>query len=160
MSILRNNRPDGAYRIPLGGGESERTAKEAVRKRPESARNSRTKKAAAIREGDISVKTLIYRWRLWWICRKLKIKPLKWQKAYALGTLDRFCGHIGGRATGKTMAVILYGLVRKVKTRELVEMLALRDPDTTRPDGSIYYRRREWFVREYAKMAQKVGLGG
>lgn len=104
------------------------------------------------------MKQIIYRWRLWWICRKLKIKPMKWQKAYALGKLDRFCGHIGGRATGKTMAVILYGLVRKVKTRELAEKLALRDPDMTRRDGSICYGRRECFISEYAKMARKVGL--
>lgn len=104
------------------------------------------------------MKTLIYRWRLWRICRKLKIKPMKWQKDYALGKFDHLCGHIAGRGTGKTMAVILYGLVRKIKTREQAEKLALRDPDTTRRDGSIYYGRRSYFIHEYAKMARKVGL--
>ena len=104
------------------------------------------------------MKGLIYRWRLWRICRKLKIEPMKWQKDYVLGKLDRFCGPLAGRATGKTTAVILWGLVRKIKTRDLTEQLALRDPDITRRDGSIYYGRREYFIREYAKMARKVGL--
>ena len=104
------------------------------------------------------MKKIIYRWRLWRICRELKIKPMKWQKAYVLGKLDGFRGHLAGRATGKTMAVILWGLVRKIKTRELVEKLAMRDPDMTRHDGAIYYGRRAYFIREYAKMARKAGV--
>jgi hypothetical protein len=104
------------------------------------------------------VKGLIYRWRLWRICRKLKIKPMKWQKDYVMGKLDGFYGPLDGRRTGKTTAVILWGLVRKVKTKRIIEKLSMKDPDVRRePDYSQRYIMSV-FVREYAKMARKAGM--
>lgn len=96
------------------------------------------------------MRNLIYRWRLWRICRKLKIKPMKWQKRYVL--TGNFTWDEMGRETGKTTAVILYGLVRGIHTDKDIHNLAFKDPDT------INIIRVNIFDREYRKYANKAGM--
>ena len=67
------------------------------------------------------MKTMIYRWRLWKICRK----------------------------------VILYGLVRGVRTKREIIKLAGKDPDCIFP---TYHARLEIFIREYKKVAKDAGI--
>ena len=95
------------------------------------------------------INQLALRWRLWNVCKKLGIKPYKWQKEYALGNIT---STIGGRRSGKTMAVMLWALIRKVHTHKGIIKCAYKDPDV------VNHLTRDWWVWEYRKMARKAGL--
>lgn len=95
------------------------------------------------------IRDLVLRWRLWRVCKKLGIKPYKWQKDYALG---KSTSTIGGRRSGKTTAVMLWALIRKKRTPKEILASAYKDPDcTTRLS-------LDWWTREYKKTAHKAGL--
>ena len=89
------------------------------------------------------------RWRLWCVCRKLGIKPYKFQRQFAL---TGKCKWPSGRCNGKTMAVMLYGLIRDLDAEQDLHVLSQFDPDV------IGYpaRRRNVFVREYYGLLRKV----
>lgn len=101
------------------------------------------------------MKTIIYRWRLWKICRKLHFRPMPWQRDFILGKKTSFYGAQLGRRTGKTITVILYGLVRNVNTKREIVKLAGKDPDCALPTT---YTRLDWFIREYIKVAKEAGI--
>lgn len=89
-------------------------------------------------------------------CRIIGIEPYDWQVHYAL------TGHLPGgrwpegRRTGKTMAVMLYGLIRDVWTKEEIRELACRDPDCYTASRFGARMRRDWFAREYSDLRQAV----
>lgn len=101
------------------------------------------------------MKILIYRWRLWHLCRKLKFHPMPWQRDFILGKVDNFYGSQLGRRTGKTISVILYGLVRNVNTKRDILKLCGKDPDCALPTS---WARLECFIREYKKVAKQAGV--
>lgn len=92
---------------------------------------------------------LVLRWRLWQVCKKLGIRPYKWQKDYALGKSVYLAG---GRRSGKTMAIMLWALIRKVKPSQVVAGCIHKDPDNT------ILRVSEWWIKEYERLAYKAGL--
>lgn len=99
------------------------------------------------------IEAIKLRWQLWRVCRKLGIKPYKFQRQFAL---TGRCKWPTGRCQGKTMAVMLYGLIRNITLPSIVYGLAWYDPDCR---VSSYYSRsmrREWFVREYNKLRERV----
>lgn len=99
------------------------------------------------REEKINI--LVLRWRLRRVCKKLGIKPYKWQEDYALGKIT---STIGGRRSGKTTAVMLWALIRKKRTPKEILASAYKDPDN-RSHVTL-----DWWCREYRKMARKAGL--
>ena len=101
------------------------------------------------------MKTIIYQWRLWKICRKLHFHPMPWQRDFILGKETSFYGAQLGRRTGKTISVILYGLVRGVNTKKGILKLCGKDPDCALPTT---YTRLDWFIREYIKVARAAGI--
>lgn len=101
------------------------------------------------------MKTLIYRWRLWKICRKLHFHPMPWQQDFILGKETCFYGTQLGRRAGKTISVILYGLVRNVRTERDLLRLCGKDPDCCLPTSRA---RIDWFIREYKKVAKDAGI--
>lgn len=78
---------------------------------------------------------IVLRWRLWRVCKRLGIRPYKWQKDYALGKDMRIS--LWTRRSGKTMAVVLYGLIRKAKGKEAYYV---HDPDA----WSAHENNWEW----------------
>ena len=102
------------------------------------------------------IKKIVYQWRLWKICRRLDIKLCPWQRDYALGRSNSLPVF---RRSGKTMAVILYGLVRRIRDKEGVyELARQRDPDC-RHCGDFEARcRQDWFYGEYLRTARRAGL--
>lgn len=86
------------------------------------------------------------RWRLWRVCRKLRIKPYEWQRLYAL---TGRCVWPPGRRQGKTTAVILWGLIRQIDGRKVAE-LGQRDPSI---HGKVM---QDCFAREYFQAWRKV----
>lgn len=92
------------------------------------------------------------RWRLWRVCRKLGIKPYKFQRQFAL---TGRCKWPEGRRQGKTMAVMLYGLIRDINVEQDMHVLSQFDPDV------IGYPaiRRNVFVREYYRLQQQLKEG-
>lgn len=103
------------------------------------------------KRGQTVKKTNIFvlRWRLWWVCKKLGIRPYKWQKDYALGKIT---STLGGRRSGKTTAVMLWALIRKVRKLKDITNCAYKDPDTRN------HHIRIWWENEYMHMAREVGL--
>lgn len=101
------------------------------------------------------MKDIIYRWRLWKICRKLHLHPMTWQRDFILGKETSFYGDQLGRRTGKTISVILYGLVRGMRTEREIIKLAGKDPDCIFP---TYHERLEIFIQEYKKVAKDAGI--
>lgn len=101
------------------------------------------------------IKRLIYRYRLWKICKKLKFHPYPWQKLFILGITNQFYGYQLGRRTGKTITCILYGLVRNVKTERGILDLCGKDPDCCMPSTRT---RMDCFIREYKKVAHEAGI--
>lgn len=93
------------------------------------------------------IRGLVLRWRLWRVCKKLGIKPYKWQKDYALGKSQYLAG---GRRSGKTMAVMLWALIRKVQRPGDIGYCAHKDPDTT---NRVILN---WWAREYERLADKA----
>lgn len=91
------------------------------------------------------------RFRLWRVCKKLGFRPYKWQKSYAL---DKPTDMPNGRGNGKSAAVMLWALIRNVKTPRDIVWCSIMDPDV-----SLNHKLsvRMW-VDEYMRMAQKVGL--
>lgn len=99
---------------------------------------------------------IVYRWRLWKICKRLDIKPYPWQRDYVLGRSNSL--PIFSRS-GKTMAVILYGLVRKIRYQDDIYKLAWqRDPDCKCRSSFEARCRQDWFYREYIGTALRAGL--
>lgn len=92
---------------------------------------------------------LILRWRLWRVCKKLGIKPYKWQKEYALGKSKYLAG---GRRSGKTLAVMLWMLIREVQTPVDVARFVYKDPDNTDRQRCL------WWGREYARLVREAGV--
>ena len=97
------------------------------------------------------IENIQLRWRLWYVCRKLGIKPHEFQRQYAL---YGHCRWPDGRRNGKSMAVQLWGLIRNVETLEGARSLAGRDPDSWRTAVM-----REVFAREYMVLLQIVKEG-
>lgn len=92
---------------------------------------------------------IILRIRLREVCKKLGINPYEWQRNYALNKslyLKR------GRRSGKTTAIMLWGLIRGAKTPVQALMCSHKDPDTTS------LSRERWWIDEYMRLALKVGL--
>lgn len=99
---------------------------------------------------------ILLRWRLRRICKKLGIKPYKWQINYALNKslyLKR------GRRSGKTTAIMLWALIRNVKppkkrfvTDDTFNRIAYKDPDVKM---RVHY---DWWAEEYTKLALKAEL--
>ena len=99
---------------------------------------------------------IVYRWRLRMICRRLDIRPYPWQRAYVLGKSDSLPVF---RRSGTTTAVILYGLVRKIRYQDDIYRLAWqRDPACRCRDPLETRCRQEWFYREYIGTALRAGL--
>ena len=92
---------------------------------------------------------LVLRWRLWRVCKKLGIRPYKWQKDYALGKSNAL---MYGRRSGKTTAIMLWALIRKVQPSRDVAGCIYKDPD------NISLCVSNWWVKEYARLARKAGL--
>ena len=94
--------------------------------------------------------------RLQRVCWIIGIEPYDWQVHYAL------TGHVPGgrwpegRCSGKTMAVMLYGLIRDDCTEDEIKSLAYRDPDCYAPTGHGSRMRRDVFVREYSDLYRAV----
>lgn len=87
------------------------------------------------------------RYKLRCILRALKLKPVEWQKDYALGRSDFLPP---GRATGKTVAVMLRALMQDpsiVYVGRIIEA----DPDYIRGE----YHRSLFYVKEYSRY-QKI----
>lgn len=102
------------------------------------------------------IKQIVYQWRLWKICRRLDIKLYPWQRDYALGRSNSL--PVFSRS-GKTTAVILYGLVRKLRVKEDIYKLARqRDPDCRCPSAFGARCRQDWFYGEYLRTARRAGL--
>lgn len=102
------------------------------------------------------IEAIKLRWRLWQVCRKLGIKPYKFQRQFAL---TGRCKWPEGRRQGKTMAVMLYGLIRDIFLPSAIYGLAWYDPDCR---VSSYYSRsmrRKVFACEYCRLQQKVKGG-
>lgn len=94
------------------------------------------------------IEAIRLRWRLWKVCRKLNIKPYDFQRQFAL---TGRCKFPRGRCNGKTMALMLYGLIRNINYETGVRVLAHYDPDACKS-----YMRRDVFVREYMRLWEKV----
>lgn len=92
----------------------------------------------------------VLRWRLWRVCRRLEIRPYRWQREYALGKSYKLMTE---RGCGKSTAVMLYGLIRNITAPLGIALLARVDPDVGRD-----YGRGIWFAREYIEMARRAGL--
>lgn len=95
-----------------------------------------------------SIEAIWLRWRLWKVCRKLNIKPYDFQRQFAL---TGKCKFPSGRCNGKTLAIMLYGLIRGVDTEVYARVLAFSDPD-----AHISYMRRDVFASEYMRLWKKV----
>lgn len=88
--------------------------------------------------------------RLWIVCRKLKIKPMKWQIRYIMGNEARLpCG----RRNGKTTAVILRAIVEKPDSMYDLRVALARDPDFHRSRATA-----RWTVDEYMRFCIKAGI--
>lgn len=98
------------------------------------------------------IENIKLRWRLWKVCRKLGIKPYKFQKQFAL---TGRCVCPRDRRQGKTMAVMLYGLIRDITALRDIYVLAQFDPDV----GGYNMYRRDAFIHEYRELLQKVKEG-
>ena len=94
------------------------------------------------------IEAILLRWRLWKVCRKLDIEPYDFQRQFAL---TGRCKFPIGRRNGKTMALMLYGLIHNVDSAGLARVLSCYDPDACKS-----YMRREVFVREYERLWKKV----
>lgn len=102
------------------------------------------------------IKQIVYQWRLWKICRRLDIKLYPWQRDYALGRSNSW--PVFSRS-GKTMAVILYGLVRKIHDQDDLYRLAWQRDPGCRHCGDFEARcRQDWFYGEYLRTARRAGL--
>ena len=85
------------------------------------------------------------------ICKALGIKPYKWQKDFALGVVDRL-QYPEGRATGKTMAVMLKLLMLEpIKAYESLDYLEILRND---PDFNTHIRcRLMWYEGVYKRLS-------
>lgn len=92
----------------------------------------------------------VLRWRLWRVCRRLKIRPYRWQRDYALGKSHKLMTEKG---CGKSTAVMLFGLIHNVTTSMGIAFLARLDPDV-----GCDLKMGRWFANEYIKMAKQAGL--
>lgn len=93
------------------------------------------------------------RYKLRCILRALKLKPVKWQKDYALGRSDMLPP---GRATGKTVAVMLRALMQDPSIVTVGHIIGA-DPDYVRSD----YHRAAFYRIEYdryQKICSKAGI--
>ena len=92
------------------------------------------------------------RYKLRCILRALKLKPVKWQKDYALGRLNTLPT---GRATGKTVAVMLRALMQNPSGVTLRRIIGA-DPDY---DPSVYSRMK-WYLSEYTRFQRICSKAG
>ena len=90
----------------------------------------------------------VLRWRLWSVCRRLKIRPYRWQREYALGKSYKLMTEKG---CGKSTAVMLYGLIHKVITPNAIAYMVLWDPYARRDN-----RAARWSVAEYLTLVWQV----
>lgn len=96
------------------------------------------------------LKRIKKRIRLWGICRKLKIKPTKWQMSFIMGDDERIPF---GRRNGKTTAVILRTILEEPeKAWDACNALA-RDPDWWRS-----YATARWEMMEYLRFCKRCGV--
>lgn len=92
------------------------------------------------------------------ICKALEIKPYKWQKDFALGVMNRL-QYPEGRATGKTMAVMLRLLMLDpIKAYESLDYLEILRND---PDFKTNIRcRLMWYEGEYRQLSNLCCIKG
>ena len=97
------------------------------------------------------IKTLLCRlfprFKLRCILRALDLKTVKWQTDYALGRSNTL---LGGRATGKTVAVMLRALMQSPSIDTLAHIIAA-DPDYIPGDRN----REHWYRWEYDTFQRK-----
>ena len=95
---------------------------------------------------------LFPRYKLRCILRALKLKPVKWQKDYALGRSNTLPP---GRATGKTVAVMLRALMQDPSIVTVGHIIAA-DPDYI--PGN--YNRSIWYSKEYERCQRRCSAAG
>lgn len=89
------------------------------------------------------------KYKLWRISKALAIKPYEWQRAFILGKTDSFAAN-GGRATGKTMAIMLRLLLLQPDADDAFMRYILGlDPDFV----TSIARRTMWYRNEYRKLS-------
>lgn len=93
------------------------------------------------------------RYKLWLICRAIGIKPMDYQKKFALG---KPCPFPVGRRSGKTMAVMLRLLMLAPDDVTRRWQILLHDGDFQVNDA----RRYRWYVGEYRRLAAKCFVAG
>lgn len=104
------------------------------------------------------IKRMIARFRLWRICKALGIKPYPQLKKYVLDRNEEIFG--GGRANGKTMAVIVDELVYKRVPPSLLWCgMTCRfclDPDYTRVHSAERWYAYE--IKKAIKVCESAGI--
>ena len=95
------------------------------------------------------------RYRLRKICEALDIVPYPWQRDFALGKTDHI-NQMQGRATGKTLAVMLRLLM--VFPGDSCDPLSVlfKDPDFT----TMQWRILAWYGNEHNRLAHKCKEAG
>lgn len=86
---------------------------------------------------------LFPRYKLRCILKALKLEARPWQIEFALGRSNAMPE---GRATGKTVAVMLRALMAKPKEVKNLEKIMMYDSDYAR---GIILRREQWYRHEY-----------
>ena len=95
-----------------------------------------------------------HKYKLKRICQAIGIKPYPWQSSFALGRTNKLDGDLG-RATGKTMAVMLRVLMMH-HTDPVFPWMFYLDPDWKPYDS----HRKMWYYREYIRLSQKCKHAG
>lgn len=105
-------------------------------------------KCKIIKRIDAVLCNYIPKYKLWRVSRAIGCKPYQWQRDYALGKTNHFGGGLG-RATGKTMAVMLRILMMDVPD---VKFEMFRQD----PDWILNERYRvQWYLYEYRRLSRK-----
>ena len=92
------------------------------------------------------------RYRLRCICRALRLRPYPWQRAFALGRIQRI--PVRTRASGKTTAVMLRLLM--LPPDELLNVPAILSLD---PDWLPWQRDRvKWYACHYRRLYMRCTL--
>lgn len=95
------------------------------------------------------------RYRLHKICKTLSIAPYPWQRDFALGKTDCI-NQMQGRATGKTMAVMLRLLMFFPGDSCNPLSILQKDPDFT----NMQIRILMWYDSEYNRLAHECRAAG
>lgn len=91
------------------------------------------------------------RFKLWRICRALKIKPYIWQRDFALGKMETLIYPLG-RATGKTTAVMLRLLMEHPFSNDKNTLKIMsNDPDYCWANRHML----NWYHAEYRRISHR-----